>query len=147
MALEAAATATEQQEAAAEATLREMEEVDGAELAGGASSASEDEEEEAAEVVPEGELPALQPIALETADDAERLLDAVSAHTERPTSMWGCCGGVRDGRHYYCDSCNLYFHEGCQKNQSKGRQAPLCPPCCKRALTGEGGRARRRLGP
>ena len=50
-------------------------------------------------------------------------------------------------RHYYCDTCNLYYHEGCQKNQSKGRQAPLCPPCREKALAGEGGRKRRRVGP
>ena len=72
-------------------------------------------------------------------------LDAAAAHAERPMSLWCCCGGVRDGRHYYCDSCNLYFHECWQKNQSKGRQAPLCPPCHERALAGAGGRARRRV--
>ena len=71
----------------------------------------------------------------------------VAAHTERPTSIWGCCGGVRDGRYYYCDSCNLYFHEGCQKNHSKGRQAPLCPSCHESALAGGGGRTRRRMRP
>ena len=59
-----------------------------------------------------GQLPPPQPVALATAEDAERLLDAAAAHAERPTSMWGCCGGVRDdGRApYYCDGCNLYFH-------------------------------------
>ena len=57
----------------------------------------------------------------------------------------GQSGGVRDGRHYYCDSCNLYFHDCCQKNQSKGRQAPLCPPCHERALAGAGGRVCRRV--
>jgi hypothetical protein len=148
VAVEAAAAAAVQQETAAEAALREAEAaeaVEGGELAGGASSDSEEEQEEEAAA---GALPALQPIALETVDDAERLLDAAAAHAARPTSMWGCCGGVRDGRHYYCDSCNLYYHECCQKNQSKGRQAPLCPPCHEGALAGGwSDRKRRRVGP
>ena len=118
---------------------------DAAELVGGASSGSEDEEEE--DVAATGELPAFESVALATAADAEQLLDAVAIHAARPTSMWGCCGGVGNGRHYYCDTCNLYFHEVCQKNQSKGRQAPLCPPCHERALEGVGGgRTRRRVG-
>ena len=141
---EAAAATAVADEARAEAALREEEAVEGAELAGGASSGSEDEEEE--DVAATDELPALEPVALMTAADAEQLLDAVANHAARPTSMWGCCGGVGNGRHYYCDTCNLYFHEACQKNQSKGRQAPLCPPCHERALEGAGGRTRRRVG-
>ena len=94
------------------------------------------------------EQPPPQPVALATVEDAERLLDAAAAHTERPTSMWGCCGGVRDdGRTpYYCDGCNLYFHHSCAENQSRGRQAPLCLACFTQALTG-GRSSRRRVGP
>ena len=91
----------------------------------------------------ENTLPALQSLALSTVSDAEQLLDAALAHAVRPTSMWGCCGGVRDGRHYYCDTCNLYYHQDCQKNQSKGRQAPLCTPC-HMALATASSRKRRR---
>ena len=90
-------------------------------------------------------LPALEPIALATVEDAERLLDAVAAHAERPSSMWGCCGGVHDGRYYYCDSCNLYYHNSCQQNKSRGREKPLCPACHDQAVAAAGGpRAKRR---
>lgn len=144
VAIEAAAATAVQQEAAAEAALQEAEaaEADGNELAGGASSGSEDEDEGNGADDEPHELPPLEPVALATVEEAEHLLDGAAAHAERPTSMWGCCGGVCDGRHYYCDSCSLYFHEGCQKNQSKGRQAPLCPACHTQAL--KGGRSSRR---
>lgn len=114
------------------------------ELAGGASSGSEEEQD--VEEEESGELPPPPPVALATAEDAERLLDAVAVHAESPTSMWGCCGGVRDDSRtpYYCDGCNLYFHHGCAENQSKGRQAPLCPSCHAQALAG-GRSARRRV--
>ena len=143
----AAAAAAAAREAAAERALAQAEaaKAEGDELAGGASSGSEEEEED--EDKEPGELPPPQPVVLATAEDAERLLDAAAAHAERPMSMWGCCGGVRDdGRTpYYCDGCNLYFHHGCAKNQSKGRQAPLCPTCHTQALTG-GRSSRRRVG-
>ena len=69
---------------------------------------------------------------------AERLLDAVAAHAERPTSMWGCCGGaLPSARHYYCDTCALYYHHECQPNeQGKGRQK-ICASCRQAALSGE----------
>lgn len=112
------------------------------ELAGGAESGSEAEEDDSSDAA---ELPALQPIALATADDAVALLDAMAAHVRQPVSMWGCCGGAGNmGRSYYCDNCRRHFHEGCQKNQSKGREAPLCPSCHAEAVSGVGRRPTRR---
>ena len=80
----------------------------------------------------------LRKLELATAADAERLLDAVAAHAERPTSMWGCCGGARIGaKYFYCDACNLYYHHECQPNeQGKGRQK-ICASCRQAALSGE----------
>ena len=67
----------------------------------GSVAVDSQQEEEEAEEMEENTLPALQSLALSTVSDAEQLLDAALAHAVRPTSMWGCCGGVRDGRHYY----------------------------------------------
>lgn len=157
------ATAAVQGEAAVEGRLQEAEanafcseiEPDGGvepELAGGASSGSEDEGVGDEEQEAPSELPALEPILLETVEDAERLLDAVAAHVQRPTSMWGCCGGVCDDERspYYCDDCNLYYHHRCAPieiaGRKKTREAPKCPTCRAKAL--EGGRSsRRRTGP
>ena len=142
----AAAAVATAREAAAERVLAELEleKAESDELAGGASSGSEEEQD--VEEEESGELPPPPPVALATAEDAERLLDAVAVHAESPTSMWGCCGGVRNDSRtpYYCDGCNLYFHHGCAENQSKGRQAPLCPSCHAQALAG-GRSARRRV--
>ena len=80
-------------------------------------------------------------------EDAERLLDAVAEHAERPTSMWGCCGGaLPSARHYYCDTCALYYHHECQPNQGKGRQR-ICASCHAAALSDEPRGGRRRVVP
>ena len=66
---------------------------------------------------------------LSKVEDAETLLDALAEHVTRPVSIWGCCSGVEEGRHYFCDSCRLYYHHMCQPNESKGRTALLCGSC------------------
>ena len=76
-------------------------------------------------------------LQLSTVEDAETLLDALAEHVTRPVSIWGCCSGVEEGRHYFCDSCRLYYHHICQPNESKGRTAPLCGSCFKK-ITEEG---------
>ena len=73
----------------------------------------------------------------------------VAASSKRPPPSPGAVArsGVRDDKRtpYYCDGCNFYFHHGCAENQSKGRQAPLCPSCHAQALAGGRG-SRRRMG-
>eukprot|EP00966_Prymnesium_polylepis_P201240 4662698-Prymnesium_polylepis.1 len=71
----------------------EAAEAEGDVLAGGASSGSEEEDDDNDDDDEQCALPPPQSVALATAEDAERLLDAAAAHAERPTSMWGCCGG------------------------------------------------------
>ena len=111
-----------------------------AEDSDGDEKSSETDSDLEVDVVPMG-----QPIKLSTVADAEGLLDAVAQYAEK-MSAWGCCGGLRDGRHYFCDTCRQYFHLACKPNMSKVRQAPLCPDCHLKAT--EGGdrpRTRRRV--
>jgi len=141
---EANAEAAVREEAAVEAQQAEVVRMEqgGEPTVGGSSDV-----EEAAEAEEEEGLLPVEPVQLTTVAHAEQLLDALSAYAERPTSMWGCCDGVREGMGtpYYCGTCKLWHHPRCQPNTSRGREAPLCAPCRDKVLQGGTRRSTRRI--